>query len=192
MKKSVLLLALIFLPISAFAVPSVRMLGAGAGAVPSSSSSPSGTKITPARAATVNNANTPARLGTLKTKTSGAGTSTGAVTGSSSRFPVITAAKVYNNVNVPTNPTGGTNASPSSGSGDINVENIVNEVTNRVQNNYYDKNQIDNRFEEVNNNITNINNNLDDSRFDAIRTTNPRVARGTEAPEGYVYIWIEE
>ncbi|MBR5904214.1 MAG: hypothetical protein IKZ49_01615 [Alphaproteobacteria bacterium] len=194
MKKLLILFALLIIPAVADAAPSVRMLGNNTGA------GTSGTKITPAKTsqAILNNVANTSRAGTMRMKT---GSSVSGMTSSSNaRFPVITSAKVYNNVTPPsntTNPTtGGTTGGTGGGNlpintGDVDVNAIVDAVTNRIQNNYYTQQEINNRFNEVNNAITNINQNLDDARFDAIRTSNPRNVRGP-APEGYVYIWIEE
>lgn len=206
--KKILLLLLLFVPVVSMAAPSVRVLGK-----PAVTSDAGGTKITPAKSTGVTNANTAARLGSLRAKT-------GAISSASSRFPVITSAKVYNNVNIPTGKTGtvttGGNTNPPAGDVDVNA--IINAVKSDLRNEYYNRNdtynrneiynrnetynkeevdaritEINNSLTEVNNAITDVTNNLDDSRFDAIRTTNPRTARnGADAPEGYVYIWIEE
>lgn len=204
--KKILLLLLLVVPTVSMAAPSVRVLGK-----PAATSDVSGTKITPAKTTGATNANTAARLGSLRTKT-------GAISSASSRFPVITSAKVYNNVNVPskTISTGG-GSNPPIISGDVDVNAIINAVKTDLRNEFYDKNdtynknevynrnetynkeeveeritEINNSLTEVNEAITNVTNNLDDSRFDAIRTTNPRTARNADAPAGYVYIWIEE
>lgn len=210
--KKILLLLLFVVPTVSMAAPSVRVLGK-----PAATSDVSGTKITPAKSTGATNANTAARLGSLRTKT-------GTAASASSRFPVITSAKVYNNVNVPskTISTGG-GSNPPIISGDVDVDAIVNAVKSDLRNEFYDKNDTYNKNEvyrkdevynrnetynkeeveeriteindsltEVNEAITNVTNNLDDSRFDAIRTTNPRTARNADAPAGYVYIWIEE
>ena len=212
--KKILFLLLVFAPMVSMAAPSVRVLGnkpANTDIV--------GTKITPAKTTGTTNANTSARLGTLRAKT-------GAVSAASSRFPVITSAKVYGNVAIPKTQTGGnstgsntgTNTNPPVVSGDVDVTAIINAVKSDLRNEYYNRNdtynrnevynrnetynreevdaritEINNSLTEVNNTITDVTNNLDDSRFDAIRTTNPRTARnGADAPAGYVYIWIEE
>lgn len=201
---------LILAPMVSMAAPSVRVLGK-----PAVTSDAGGTKITPAKSTGVTNANTAARLGSLRAKT-------GAVSSASSRFPVITSAKVYNNVNIPTGKTGtvttGGGSNPNPGSSDVDVNAIINAVKSDLRTEYYNRNdtynrnevynrnetynkeevdaritEINNSLTEVNNAVTDVTNNLDDSRFDAIRTTNPRTARnGADAPEGYVYIWIEE
>ena len=204
MKKLLVLFVLFIIPAFADAAPSVRMLGNN------QTGGASGTKIVPAKAtqANLNNlSNTSARAGTLKTKTSGAGA--GAVAASNARFPVITSAKVYNNVTTPTVPTnpggstgGNTGGNSGGGSANVDVNAIVDTVTNRIQNNYYNKNEtynkdeVDARVNEINNSITEINNNInnqiDDVRFDTIRTSNPRNVHNADAPAGHVYIWIEE
>ena len=210
--KKILLLLLLFVPVVSMAAPSVRVLGK-----PAVTSDAGGTKITPAKSTGVTNANTAARLGSLRAKT-------GAISSASSRFPVITSAKVYNNVNIPNGKTGtvttggGSNTNPPVVSGDVDVNAIINAVKSDLRNEYYNRNdtynrneiynrnetynkeevdaritEINNSLTEVNNAVTEVTNNLDDSRFDAIRTTNPRTARnGADAPAGYVYIWIEE
>jgi len=195
MKKLLILFALFIIPAIADAAPSVRMLGNNSGA------GTSGAKITPAKTsqAILSNAANTSRAGTLRMKT---GASSGLVAPSSARFPVITSAKVYNNVTPPTNPStggtsgggtsGGTGGGSTIGTGDVDVNAIIDAVTNRIQNNYYTQQEINNRFEEVNNAITNINQNLDDVRFDTIRTSNPRNVHNADAPAGHVYIWIEE
>lgn len=206
--KKILLLLLLFVPVVSMAAPSVRVLGK-----PAVTSDAGGIKITPAKSTGETNANTAARLGSLRAKT-------GAISSASSRFPVITSAKVYNNVNIPTGKTGtvttGGNTNPPAGDVDVNA--IINAVKSDLRNEYYNRNdtynrneiynrnetynkeevdaritEINNSLTEVNNAVTEVTNNLDDSRFDAIRTTNPRTARnGADAPAGYVYIWIEE
>lgn len=207
--KKILLFVLMIAPLASFAAPSVRVLG-NKPSVATTGGTVGGTKITPAKTSGTSNANSSARLGTLRAKGSGV---SGGVSGatSASRFPVITSAKVYNNVNIPTTPsnttggTGGGSTNPPVVSGDVDVDAIVNAVTNRIQNDYYNRNEVYNKNEvdarvteinnslnEVNTNISNISNNLDDTRFDAIRTSNPRTARGVDAPAGYVYIWVEE
>lgn len=210
--KKILFLLLILAPMVSMAAPSVRVLGnkpANTDVV--------GAKITPAKPMGTTNANTSARLGTLRAKT-------GAISAASSRFPVITSAKVYSNVAIPnaggnnSSTGGGSNTNPPVVSGDVDVTAIINAVKSDLRNEYYNRNdtynrnevynrnetynrnevdaritEINNSLTEVNNAITDVTNNLDDSRFDAIRTTNPRTARnGADAPEGYVYIWIEE
>ena len=112
--KKILLLLLVFFPMVSMAAPSVRVLGK-----PAATSDVAGTKITPAKTTGATNANTAARLGSLRTKT-------GTVASASSRFPVITSAKVYNNVNVPskTISTGGGSNQPII-SGDVDVNAIL-------------------------------------------------------------------
>jgi len=198
MKKLLILFALFIIPAVVEAAPSVRMLGSNQNA------GVAGAKITPVKTSqsVLNNVANSSRAGTLRMKTSG---SAGAISSSNNaRFPVITSAKVYNNVTPPAAAvnTGGNSGGNSGGgsavSGDVDVNAIVDAVTDRVRNEYYNRNdtynrqEINSRFDEVNNSITNINQNLDDSRFDAIRTSNPRTARGVDAPAGYVYMWIEE
>lgn len=208
--KKILFLLLILAPAVSMAAPSVRVLGNKP-----VTSGVTGTKVTPAKTSGTTNANSSARLGSLRAKT-------GAISSASSRFPVITSAKVYNNVAIPTVPSnnqsgggstgGGSNTNPPSVSGNVDVDAIINAVKTDLRNEFYNKNEtynqnetynreeidariteINNSLTEVNNAITNVSNNLDDSRFDAIRLTNPREARnGEDAPEGYVYIWIEE
>lgn len=202
MKKLFILFVLFMMPAIADAAPSVRMLGG-------SQNTGSNVKITPmktSQAALTNVANT-SRAGTLRMKTGG---SAGAISSSSARFPVITSAKVYNNVTTPTSPSntsggtsgsGGGSGSGTGVSGDVDVNAIVNAVVNTVRNEYYNRNEtytqqeINQRFEDVNNSITNINQTLDDDRFDTISIGDPRTRsvnpRGP-APAGYVYIWIEE
>lgn len=190
--KKFLLLALFITPVVAFAAPSVKKLGGGSIASSGTITSSGTTKtVTPAKAGTTSVSNA-ARIGTLRAKKNNIGT-TGAITGSAARFPVITAAKTYNSVATVAPVNSGTSTSGCSCNTDAFYDKV--EVDAKITDVNSDVVTLNQQIESINNEITNINNsisNADDGRFDAIRTVNPAIARGQEAPEGYVYIWIEE
>ncbi|MBR3510631.1 MAG: hypothetical protein IKN73_01050 [Alphaproteobacteria bacterium] len=202
--KKFLLLAVLFIPFAVSAAPSVRVLGnKNAGTV----------QMAPAKASNIKQANT-ARIGTLRTKTSGL---SGVLTSSGSRFPVISSTKPYSTVqpsggntgsniggNTGTNTGSNTGGTPSS-TGSCNVctdtiNEIVDTVTDRVEgdvlNNYYDKTETYNKEDVYNNNeFTQAVSDIieDDPRIDAIRTRNPaNLHPGAELPSDYIYVWIEQ
>ncbi|MBR0212295.1 MAG: hypothetical protein IJQ55_01690, partial [Alphaproteobacteria bacterium] len=175
--KKFLVLALLLAPAVSFAAPSVRVLGSGSG---TTASSATGSKITPAKTASVsktaatNAANagrtaSGSRIGTVRATPKVANTvANTTASGTASRFPVITPAHSYSSVTKPQTAGGNTT---------VNVD----------LDNYYNK-------EEVNN-IINALKQEDDPRFDMIRVShgNPQDNwNGYQIPEGYVFMWIEE
>lgn len=92
MKKFLVFILLLF-PVVALAAPSVRMLGAKT-ATTATAANDSGTNINKTTTSVKLNQTAPIRAASnIRTKTS---TSSGAISDSGTRFPVITAAKVYN------------------------------------------------------------------------------------------------
>jgi hypothetical protein len=172
--KKVLVFALLFLPMTSFAASSVRVLGNKTATVGTNASS-SGTaaKVVPAKtvtSATTNTGTSTSRIGTVRAKpqtvsaqTIGAATKTTSGD-SAARFPAITPANSYKIVSKPQA------FNTSAGTGEVGNVNV---------NNYYTKTEIDEK--------------LDDPRFDMIRTENPVGKWNKEdIPEGYVFMWVEE
>ena len=176
MRKYVFL-ALLCIPVTAFAVPSVRTLG--------NKSTDSGTvTATPAvlskPMATGTDSST-MRVGTLRSKTA-SGTVSNSSAGSESRFPVIMPTHAYSSVVTPK--TGGTFVT------EVNTSEIVDTIIQNIENNYYNKTEV----------TQIINQALDDPRFDMVQ-----VSRGSPESkwrnhpkyqqrlnEGYVFMWVEE
>ena len=108
--KKYLVLALLLAPAVSFAAPSVRVLGSGSG---TTASSATGSKITPAKTASVsktaatNAANagrtaSGSRIGTVRATPKVANTvANTTASGTASRFPVITPAHSYSSVTKP-------------------------------------------------------------------------------------------
>lgn len=193
MKKYVAFV-LLMLPTMAFAVPSVRMLG-GQPALTAAA----GSKITPVKKTTSSSddsATSSARVGSLRAKSKAVSLiSSENSNASSSRFPVITPAHSYNSVLAPKTGNTPTSAQPSTANVDLMA--IIDALTQKIENDYYVKEDVYNKTEvynkdEVENLINENIPEIDDARFDAIRTTDPRIERGVDAPDGYVYIWVEE
>ena len=197
MKKYVISL-LLFLPMVSFGAPSVRMLGNQPAL---SAAISSGAKVTPVKAPNESSSSSSsARIGTLSARSKPSNLSSVKTVSSSSRFPVIQPAFSYNSVSTPQ--TGGTSGSSGSANvpANVNVAEIVDAVTQNIERNYYNTDQVYNNthFVEAVQNVINDNTN-DDPRFDAIRISdgNPRTYwenKGLSLPSdnSYVYIWIEE
>ena len=186
MKKYGFLL-LLLLPMTAFGAPSVRMLGNQPAL---SAASNMGAKVTPVKSSASEDASGVARIGTLRAqqKNSNAIISSSNGGNTSSRFPVIASVPSYNSVaSVKTKETAYAGPAPAS----VDIEEIVNNVRQEIENNYYSKTEVEQKLTNVDNSITNIINNLDDSRFDAVRLSDPSEERGNP-PAGYAYIWVEE
>ena len=184
--KKFIVLALCMIPVATFAASSVRVLGNQ-----SSSTTLAGqgsTKITPTKAtastATVKSSGTTtSRIGTLRAKS---GNPTGAISGATTRFPVITPSYSYSSV------TGEQEvANVVSTNVDVDTTSIINTVTNNVNNTisnqYYNKEQVYNNQEFVNA-VQAI---VDDPRIDAIRVGS-RPSHNKALDRNYVYMWIEE
>lgn len=171
MKKFLVFIFLV-IPTLTFAVPSVRVLGNNSTAKAVANT---GTKITPAKATGNTNASigtSTSRIGTLRAKAKTTGTS-GALTNSNTRFPIISAPQSYNSV-----------ATPKSDSvigtvSGADTDAIVNTIVQYIENNYYNKEEIHNMQNE------------DDPRIDAIKVGSKPVHKAS-LPSDYVYIWIEE
>ena len=179
--KKFLVFIIMFLPISAFSAPSVKMLGKTG---PGKLVSDSGAKITPSKATT--STGVAARIGTLRAKGTASGAVTGAITGASSRFPSFSSVKSYNSVANPVAniPVAGT-AVPASADTDEIVQ-TVQDVQDNLQNNYYDKNKV-----YDNDNFRTAVKDVDDPVKDAIHVGAP-THHVDDLPDGYAYIWIEE
>ena len=174
--KKFLIFSLLFLPMTVDAASSVRMLGAG-----SDTKSVAAQKITPTKSTAATGAVAVSRAGTLRAAPKVSG-STGTVSGSSSRFPIITTARPYNSVATPSSSGGSATVTPAS----VDTEAIINAVTQRIENNYYNKEEVYN-----NNNFIEAVKDVDDPRIDAIKVGS-RPVHSAELPSDYVYIWIEQ
>ena len=186
MKKYVIL-ALMFVPMVSFAAPSVRVLGSGTA---TSASSTTGAKVTPAKttaaakntvtAAKATTANAGSRVGTVRVSPKPVGSGTTSGTGTTSRFPVITPAHSYNSLNKPQSTGGGTT--------------VINQEVNL--DNYYNKQDVDNKIEEINTTINNLEPEKD-PRVDMIRKGHPeRDWEGhpdlDDLKTNHYFMWIEE
>lgn len=172
--KKILFMVLLVLPFTAFGAPSVRMLGNN-----TPSNTASAQKITPTKTSAASNAAATSRIGTLRIAPKASGT-VGAISGSNSRFPIITAAHSYNSVATPSKDT--TVVIPSN----VDTDEIVDTVVQRIENNYYNKSEVYN-----NNEFINAVKDIDDPRIDAIKVGSKPV-HSEPLPSDYVYIWIEE
>ena len=153
-------------PFVAFSAPSVRALG-GNTAVTGTTGAMSA-KVTPAKSGSV----TGARVGSLRARAVTTGSGVGALSGSSSRFPVLLPTKSYNNVQAP-KPVVSSGAASNVNTTEIN-ENITN-ITNQIT--------------EIDGRITNITESLkDDKRFDTVST----VPLSGNPGENRAWIWVEE
>ena len=184
--KKYMILALLCIPMTAFAAPSVRVLGNKSTNATTTNTSSMPAKAVPAKSTTTASGSAAtSRIGTVRAKTNTATVSgTKSSAGTESRFPVISPNHVYSSVTSP-KPTGGGTTVVNA---EVDTDAIVNTVMQKVENNYYDKNEV------YNNNFFNeAVQNVDDPRVYAISTSDPKVERGgQEAPEGWVYMWIEE
>jgi hypothetical protein len=136
---------------------------------------------------------TSARIGSLHTKPkSGVLTSSGSVS-SSSRFPVIQPVHSYSSVSAPQT-TG-----PSYAPANVDVAAIVDAVTQNIQNNYYDRNEVYNNNEFVTA-VQEVMEDFEDPRIDAVRVRTAAQGspkpywdnKGLSLPSDYIYIWVEE
>ena len=175
--KKYLVLLLLCVPMMAVAAPSVRVLG----------NQPSGnntapTKAMPAKSSSAAAAVSTSRIGTVRPKTKTATISSNK-TDSESRFPAVTGIKGnYSNV-VTLRPTGGNTVINT----EVDTDAIVNNVMEQVSNDYYDKTEVYN-----NNEFIEAVESVDDPRIWSISTADPKQIRGKNAPEGWVYIWVED
>ena len=191
--KKYLVLFLVFSPVVSFAVPSVRHLSG----TPALTSAASKTKITPAKseskpsgaAATISASS--ARVGTLRAKVK-SNDSSSQTTTQGSRFPAIVSSYSYTPVD---SPDQGKNYETEAAAQNVNVDQIIEAVTQNITNNYYSKEEVYNR-EQVDAKIEGI---PDDPRFDAIRVVRGRNGvvpsdsdYPTNLPSNYIYMWIEE
>ena len=175
--KKYLILFLLFIPMTAFSAPSVRMLG-------NQSSGGTPTKAMPVKTSETADTVSTSRIGSVRPKTKTA-TISSAKTGTSSesRFPAITGIKGnYSNV-VTLKPTGGNTIINT----EVDTQAIIDAVMQNVENNYYNKTEVynNNEFDEAVQNV-------DDPRIWAVSTADPKQIRRKDAPEGWVYIWVED
>lgn len=175
MKKYVIL-ALLFVPMVAYSAPSVRVLGNK-----TDSNTVATTKAAPAKlSATANNNTSGSRIGTMRAKP--ATSKTGA--GTDSRFPVALTNPKYQAIEKPK--TGVVSVVTTA---DVDTDEIVNEVMNKVGDNYYNKTYIDNNYYN-NAQFDDAVRDVDDPRVDAIRIGRPD-DHEEDLPSNYVYMWIE-
>ena len=171
--KKLLMISLLVLPMTATAASSVRVLGTN-----SNTGSVAAQKITPTKSVSSIGSNTTPRVGSLRAAPK-LSSNTGVVPSSSSRFPIISTAHSYNSV---TTPTSSGTVVPAS----VDVDAIVDAVTQRIENNYYSKTEVYN-----NNEFKQAVQDVDDPRIDAIKVGSRPVHSAT-LPSDYVYIWIEQ
>ncbi len=192
-------LFLLFLPMVSLGAPSVRVLGNQPALTAAINS---GAKLTPVKASNENSGSAAARVGTLSAKPKVSNLSSANSINSSSRFPVIQPAHSYSSVSSPQTGGASSGGSASYAPSNVNVAEIIDAVTEHIENNYYDTAHVynNNKFVTAVRNVIN-DNEKDDPRFDAIRISNgnPRTyweSKGLSLPDDstnkYVYIWIEE
>lgn len=167
MKRCGLLIALI-LPIASFGAPSVRMLGTQPAMVSAASHNAKAVSLKSPEASNVSSA----RIGSLQTKAKSNTALSIASANSESRFPVVSSMRSYNSVKAPK-----VTGSYATTTANVDVEAIVDSVTQRIENSYYNKQEVDDK--------------LDDPRFDAIKI-GTRPSHSVSLPRDYVYMWIEE
>lgn len=178
--KNYIVFVLLCVPVVAFAVPSVRVLGNAN----TPSTSATSVKMTPAKAVTGavssgTSETTASRVGTVRAKTTtGTVSKTKSNTGSESRFPVIMPNHVYNSVVSP-KPSGGTTVINA----EVDTDAIKAEVMNEVENSYYNKTEVNNIIKELKED--------DDPRIDAIKIGKKPVHK-ENLPGDYVYMWLED
>ena len=199
MKKYFVLL-LIFAPMLSFGAPSVRMLGNQPAL---SAAINSGVKITPVKSSGENvGAVSGARVGSLNAKTKSSNLNSVSTVSSSSRFPVIQPAYSYNSVVAPQ--TGGSSSGPAQMPANVDVAAIVDAVTQNIENNYYNVNEVYNNNEFVTA-VKDVVEDIDDPRIDAIRVRTAQQGspssywgnkinqgKAKNLPSDYIYMWIEE
>ena len=156
--KKILVLVLLIVPFTAFGVPTIRALG-----TKPTTGVASGVKVTPTKTTTNNSSS--ARVGTLRAKTKTTGV-VGAITGSNSRFPVISVSRPYASVAAPA----GTNSNTAS---NVVPGDIVNTVINQVQADYVSKSDFNAALEAA------------ELKHDSVRI-------GQNGGDTRVPIWIEE
>ena len=164
----------LILPIASFGAPSVRMLGTQPAMI--SAASP-GAKVAPAKVSDTTTG--AARTGAVQRNAKSGGAASTTAANPVARFPVISGVRSYKSVKAPQATGSYATATPAS----VDVEEIVNAVTQKIQNDYYDKNDLYNKQE--------IDEKFDDPRIDAIRIGS-RPSHQTELTNDYVYMWIEE
>lgn len=158
--KKFLFVLFMCLPVVTFAAPSVRALGGGAKV--SGASENMAAKVTPGKSGSTG----VARVGSLRARAVTTGANAGAISGSTSRFPVLLPTKSYNSVQAP-RPT-------SSGTSVVNTTEINENIAN-----------ITNQITEIDGRITNI---VNDKRFDSIST----VPLSGDPGENRAFIWVTE
>ncbi len=162
--KKYLFVLFMCLPVMAVGAPSVRALGGGAAV--SGSTGAMATKVTPAKTGSAG----VSRVGSLRARAVTTGASGGAISGSSTRFPVLLPTKSYNSVQAP--------RPVASGTTNVNTTEINENITN-----------ITNQITEIDGRITNITESLkDDSRFDSIST----LPLSGNPGENRAWIWVED
>ena len=187
--KKYIVSVLLFLPLVANAAPTVRMLG-NKGTMAVSGTSAATSKVTPARAAITAKPANVARVGTLRAKSATTATT---VDGSTSRFPVVVPAKVYNGLNTP-KLTGSTVVNNSVNTDAI--EGRLNVLENTVNNNHTPS--IEQNRRGVQANTQRIDELNDDPRFDSVRVVGSGTSPGfndsrlNSLDHTRVWMWVEE
>lgn len=171
--KKYIVITLLFCPLMSLAAPAVKKLGFATPAATGGVKSTVAAKVTPARSATVGG--NIARVGSLRLNSANSASTSGAISGSSSRFPVVIPSKFYNSVSSP-KPTGGTI---------VNASVDLTEVNNRIDSINSTLTEHDTR---INNNDTHITQVESSPKFDSISTVE---LTGTP-PENRAWIWVEE
>ena len=177
MKKYVII-PLLFLPVMSMAAPSVKKLGVVAPVASAGVKSATATKVTPARTASS------ARVGSMHVKpVAAAAATTGAISASTSRFPMILPAKSYSGASTPKKTAVGSN--------------IINNNVDMKCGDEEVCTTLENHDERISNNKQTIKENTD--RIEAIEADMDTVAIGfdniknnTRNLDGRAWIWVEE
>ena len=190
--KKYAIFSLLIIPMTVFAAPSVRVLGA------KSSGTVSATPATPMKAQSANvsgkeddNNTSVSRVSAPIVKSKPVTVTTKPTVVSESRFPSINPGHVYSSVTKPKQ-TGGTSSVVTT---NVDKDEIINTVTQNVEENYYNKQEVytTNEFKEAVQGV-------DDPRFDMVqfRDGSPR-EKWTDhelyqqrLDEGYLFMWVEE
>ncbi len=170
--KKYIIIPLLFLPLMSFAAPAVKKLGVATPVATAGVRPGVAAKVTPARTASVGKV---ARVGSVQPKPATA--TSGAISGSTSRFPIVLPGRLYNSASAP-RPTGGTTVIDNT---DVDLTEINNQISTI-------NTTLSNHENQINSNETTINNLQDSPKFDSIS----RSALTGDAPTGRAWIWVEE
>ena len=173
--KKVIVFCLLIIPVTSFAVPTVRKLGNTVNAsAAAAEAGQTDAKIMPARVATAPkvsvSANTSSRIGTMRAQPSKSKV-TGAISSSGSRFPVGAYGKAFTTISAPKYEEPKTV--------NVNTEEIVNIVIDEIDNrDLYVQND---GFEDAVRAV-------DNPKFDTVSVGQPQ---DTSNLPGRVYMWVE-